>query len=460
MEVTKEQLDAIVANGDFAALIGASETAWFECKGQPYQIANEEAKRELAKDVSSFANASGGRLIIGLQTKPSATHFGDEIEKVRPFAQGLVNTTQYAAVLDAWVYPAMTGVTVGWVPTKHDAAKGVVVITIPPQSPSSRPYLVTKTFDGAKHSETFLGYAERKGDVSKPLGIAELQAALRAGLNYDSLVGSRFEALETLVKGMAAPAPTAPQKKISEETIKQRIKAATAHGTIGNGRHIVLAASPSPPGQLKTIFGSSADSIRRKLENPPQLRSYGWDLTHHDQARIIKGEAIRVTNGDRKVVDLYRDGMMVAAAPADGSFLAWGRDDGKQRLNPLALIEYVYSFLNFYSLVLEDFTTLPSTILIGVEFHHMHLDKTKSTLGPYGLQSIPQQSGTHDKPAPDDDKVFQIEVAVEGYNARASVFDVVRDIYLWFGIEEDKIPYFKPEDGVRQLDSEGISKIG
>lgn len=459
MEVTKEQLDAIVANGDFAALIGASESAWLECKGQPYQVANDEAKRELAKDVSSFANASGGRLIIGLQTKPSATHFGDEIEKVRPFAQGLVNTTQYAAVLDAWVYPAISGVTVVWLPTKDDPAKGVVVITIPPQSPSSKPHLVTKTFDGAKHSETLIGYAERKGDASKPLGIAELQAALRAGLNYDALVSSRFEALETLVKSTIAPAPVAPQKKLSEETIKQRIKTAAMHGTIGDGRHILLSAVSTPPGQLKTIFASSADSIRRQLENPPRLRVYGWDLSHHDQAKIMKGEAIRVTDGDRKVLDLYRDGMMVAAAPADGSFLAWGREE-KQRLHPLALIEYVYSFLKFYSLVLKDFATPPSTILIQAELHHMHLDKTISMLGPHGHQSMSQQFGMHDKPAPEDDGTVQIDVAAEDFDARVCVFAIVREIYLWFGIEEDKIPYFKTEEGVRQLDTEGMSKIG
>ena len=59
VEINKDQLDTIVATGDFEALIGASETAWFECKGQPYQLQDEALKRELAKDVSSFANASG-----------------------------------------------------------------------------------------------------------------------------------------------------------------------------------------------------------------------------------------------------------------------------------------------------------------------------------------------------------------------------------------------------------------
>lgn len=459
MEISKDQLDDIVASGDFGALVGASETAWFECKGQPYQIGNDEAKRELAKDVSSFANASGGRIFIGVQTTSSTTHFGDEVEKIRPFPQSLVNVGQYTDVLDAWVYPAIAGLKIMWVPMKDDGTKGVVVIAIPPQIASSKPYLVTKTFDGAKHSETLLGYAERKGDAGKPLGIAELQAALRAGLNYDALMSTRFEALETLIKGTAGTAPFAPEKKIPEPTIVQRIKTALMHGTISEGRHIIISAVPSPSGQLKTVFASSGDSIRRKLENPPQLRAYGWDLTHHDQAKIMKGEAIRVTNGNRKVVDLYRDGMMIAAAPADGSFLAWGRNDNKQRLNPLALIEYVYSFLNFYSLVLQDFEKPPTSIAVRVELHRMHLDNTTSTLGPHGMKSMSQQFGTDDQPAPDADGVFALEVPISEFNPSCLLFDVVKEIYLWFGIEEDKIPYFKNENGVRVLDVDSIAKI-
>jgi hypothetical protein len=357
-------------------------------------------------------------------------------------------------VLEAWVYPAIAGLTVTWVPTKEDAAKGVVVITIPPQSASSKPYLVTKTNDGAKYSETLLGYAERKGDASKPLGVAELQAALRAGLNYDALISPRFETIEALIKAATPTTPAVPQKRIPDQTIKKRIEVAGTHGNIHDGRYIAISAVPSPPGQLKTIFVSAQGSIRRQLEDPPQLRPHGWDLMHHEQAKIMKGEAIRVTDGERKVVDLYRDGTMIAAAPADSTFLAWGRDENKQRLHPLALIEYVYSFLNFYSLALKDFASPPTTITIRVELHHMHLENTKTTLRPYGMQSM-----SHDQAAPADDGMFELTVGTDEFKPLNLIFDVVKEVYLWFGIEEDKTPYFKNDAGVRELDIAAISKI-
>jgi hypothetical protein len=39
------------------------------------------------------------------------------------------------------------------------------------------------------------------------------------------------------------------------------------------------------------------------------------------------------------------------------------------------------------------------------------------------------------------------------------VFNVVREICLWFGIEDDKIPYFRTDAEVRELDTAAISKM-
>lgn len=149
--LTKEKLEEVIKSGNFEALIGSAETGWFECKSQPYQISDgETARRELAKDVSSFANASGGKILIGLKTKPSATHFGDEVEEVRAFSQGLVNTTQNRDLINRWIYPQIEGVDVAWHPSKADSSQGIVVIDIPQQKEGMKPFLIVKTLDGAK----------------------------------------------------------------------------------------------------------------------------------------------------------------------------------------------------------------------------------------------------------------------------------------------------------------------
>ena len=105
----RETLAKIVETRTFDTLIGEIENDWFDCKKEPYQIQNESAKRELAKDVSSFANVGGGYIFIGVRTNHSAQHFGDEVEDSHPFPQNLVNTTQYRDILRTWIYPEIEG---------------------------------------------------------------------------------------------------------------------------------------------------------------------------------------------------------------------------------------------------------------------------------------------------------------------------------------------------------------
>ena len=113
-----------------------------------------------------------------------------------------------------------------------------------------------------------------------------------------------------------------------------------------DGRTVSIAAYPNEALELKTIFLSTPDSIRKKLENPPILRYGGWNLRTLDQAKILRGEMIRVGNGKRIIIDLYRDGTMVFAGQGDHQFLAW-HDEAKQKINPVALVEILYEFLLF-----------------------------------------------------------------------------------------------------------------
>jgi hypothetical protein len=192
----------------------------------------------------------------------------------------------------------------------------------------------------------------------------------------------------------------------------------------------------------------------RRDSSPSDVR---WLLHHHRYVNILKGEAIRALLPDQKVIDLYRDGTMIAAVPADESFLAWGRTD-KQRLNPVALIEVVYAFVNLYSRVLGDFHAAPSTVTIRIELRHMHLEEQKTKLSPYGIEDA-QQYGMHDQEAPDDHASLEYSIAVKDFQPASVVFSLVKEIYLWFGIEEDKIPYMKSEGGQRVFDPAAIQKL-
>ena len=229
--------------------------------------------------------------------------------------------------------------------------------------------------------------------------------------------------------------------------------------SISNKRTIVLSALPNPLGELRTIFSSSEGSIRRRLEQPPVLRYAGWSLETLDRAKIIRGEMIRVTNGDRKVIDLYRDGSLVFVGLADNEFLAHASPPGSYKINPVAIVELVYNFAAFYKLVLEDLKVMPREIMFRVDFKNMHLGGIKNYLIPYASGSAAQLFGTGAKEAPDNDGNRSVMATAEDFNPGHVAYELLREIYLWFGLEEEKIPYTKMESDVKVVDPEAIKNV-
>jgi hypothetical protein len=457
MEFTLESLEKTISEQAFDALIGRSESDWFECKGEPYQLDLEAAKRELAKDVSSFANVKGGYILIGIKTKRGITHFGDEVEKLRPFGQDLLDTSRYLMVIRDWVYPEIEGLDIRWIAIENDSGKGIVVIRIPPQKELSKPFLIKNVVDGTKRIEIQFGLAQRVHDRSQHVSVEDLQRTLRAGLHYETKLSERFDSLEALVKQSGIDSAIPPHALMTDTEV--RVQRAQDDCGLGQVRTFVLAAYPSERGELKTVFQTSKGSIRQSLEDPPTLRQGGWSVQTLERAGIIRGELIRVCNENYKVLDLYRDGTLIFAVRADGSFLAWNTPDDQQRLNPVALIESTYNFLRLYELVLSDLKERPLQLNLRVDLHHLHLDSVKSYLLPGRTEDWTYSLGTESHFAPSDDFAKVIEANGEHFDPREVAFRLVKEVYLWFGLEEDKIPYTKMDTDSRKVDPDTIKGL-
>ena len=245
MSIGRKELEGIITTADFDNLMGEVENDWFECKSEPYQVRNEAGKRELAKDVSSFANAQGGYIFIGIKTKTSATHFGDEVEGIRVFEQGLVDTEKYHDLIRAWIYPEIEKISIQWIPSNNDSGKGLVVIKIPQQEESSKPFLIRKCLDGEKHVEIMFGYSERKRDKSQPLTVVDLQRALQSGFNYEGLLKERLDSIEASVELLTSQSLTGQEKSNIEKITDERIEKTLGHDDIRKKRILILIAYPS-----------------------------------------------------------------------------------------------------------------------------------------------------------------------------------------------------------------------
>ena len=119
-----KELEKIINEGNFDYLVGKIENNFFDCKKEIYDLKNNLVKRELAKDISSFANLNGGYILIGPQTKKSEYHFGDEIEKIKLVKQNLVNIDRYFDIAKEWIYPEIERLKIKWKPSKNDKNKG------------------------------------------------------------------------------------------------------------------------------------------------------------------------------------------------------------------------------------------------------------------------------------------------------------------------------------------------
>jgi hypothetical protein len=161
-------------------LVGMFENEWLDTKSAPYRLDEKSEQYELAKDVASFANADGGLILLGAKTKRRPE--GDEIQRVN----GCGLTHPHAApaalrsVLERWIYPRAEGVIVEQI-SLSGKDHGVVLIQIPKQAESQKPFLVASTKSGDRVSKLGFTYAVREGEGTDAPRIEVIHQLIRAG---------------------------------------------------------------------------------------------------------------------------------------------------------------------------------------------------------------------------------------------------------------------------------------
>lgn len=221
-EFSIKELEKIINDSGFDSLIGKIENDFFDCKSQIYDLKNEYSKRELAKDVSSFANLNGGYILIGPKIDDSKTHFGDEVKEISFIDKNLVDTEQYNSVINDWIYPKVDGVQIEWQATR-ESDRGILIIKIPPQRENQKPFLIKKIVEEKKNSEIIFGYSKRKQDKSESLKIEDIHRAIRDGLLYDKNIENRFNNLESFIQPLLKKKSEEEQKNKYKDIINERV---------------------------------------------------------------------------------------------------------------------------------------------------------------------------------------------------------------------------------------------
>lgn len=216
----------------------------------------------------------------------------------------------------------------------------------------------------------------------------------------------------------------------------------------------ILGAAPTSKVSIPNFFAEENEFVKL-LEKPPYVRYMGWNMLTLDHPKIVDGQAWEVRNGDRKTIRLYRDGSFVAVTYADNSFLGWGQSDedfqNNPRLNTLAVIEYVYEFVELYRNILSNFDSVKE-VRFDVAIKNSKIgDKKLFAVAQkindpfYGLMG---ETGELQK---DFEAQVLTDFQIDNKDSSKFVaFKILEELFGRFGIPSDKIPYTNMDDANRR----------
>ncbi len=453
--LTRAALAELLQQRRFAELIGETESAVLEAKGQPYQLGTDEGKFELAKDVAALANGEGGFLLIGLRTAADTTTSADKIQELRPFPEALFDVTQYRQILDTWVYPTMDNLDVRWIATDTPQA-GIALIGIPPQPPAKQPFLISKiVVDTGRRRDMLLGYSQRKHDRVEPVGLQELHQLLRDGSAYQQLVAKRFDELDARVAQLAKAQEDARRQLLDPAEVNRRIDRDLREAKLGPDSFIALAAYPDVNISLKTLFTSRPGSIGKLVEDPPNLRQHGFGIWASGTSELIEGNRRRSLHTgdifDARVLTLYRDGLLLFAT--DWRHWCWGTNE-EGLLNPISLVETVYNFCTMVELVLKDAATVPQDVhLVAIV---RQPGAHPQFVLPSGFRMI---MGRHAGRIDGARLEATVITPAEPFSAAKAALVLLEELYARFGLESDSVPYTTGTGEERQVSTEALLNI-
>ena len=146
-------------------------------------------------------------------------------------------------------------------------------------------------------------------------------------------------------------------------------------------------------------------------------------------------------------------------------FLGWG-DPAEYRAHPriisLALIEVTYLFCLAYAAVIKDLKIEPRSISFDVRLGRLHSADTDRpvNLHPYVAESGSMLLSRDRYPAPDDTYSTVLDIPLGDFRPEIAAYEIVKEIYVWFGVETGQIPYTETTSGGTVISPEQIRSTG
>ncbi len=393
---------------DLAAVIGREENQRLEFKKT---IVSTPAP-EIARDVSSFANAEGGFIIIGCmedaKTKKSTGFYSlPDTEAVRKKLRDAC-----AKYIDEPLAVFPTAL-------QTNAGENIVVLFVP-KSPSLRAVV----FDGKTE------FWKRVGVDKRPMNPAEIRARMNQAQNAADLLLAQRRLASDLTRWNEIT-----NREVLWEALDARFKS-----IIGGAPYLRLTITPH---DLRDgLVDISNQDLKTFLWYPTVgQREAGWNVRVGPFGSQIVSDSVGLHSEKTEVVSIHltRSGHLEFWAPIDPSLFCWQQSLDEYakapRLWPTAVVEFPASFLRFAK---ELYRRLKTDCEFSWRMEYRNIQG--ALLYPYLPVSPALLDGPRRFPITDFEPR---EVRLDrDFDADPAAFGMVVKFYEVFGFSRKQVPYF------------------
>jgi len=472
--LTQDQVRDVVGQTAFDKFIGVLESEFLEFKSEPYRLAEDMQKLELAKDVSAFANTRGGFIILGVKSTKIPEYNADVAFELNPIPRDRFNQEQYEDVVRDWIYPHIKGLRFSFIQPAGSVDKGFVVLEIPPDSIASRPFLIVRGTDSniRKERRITFGYIERFQSTNLPTVVHRLQQLLHLGIKFegydlfqqgvDAQLGELRTSMQRLTGAVLRQVSTDELNLQTEreQRFEGNVEDAAKETEMSERPRLILGAVPDQALKLSSFFSSQEDPLVRAFENPPELRANGFDFNVGRPSEILRGSIRRIAISGYKSMQLSTDGELIVLVPGDDDFLAWasmGKPGSAISINSFVLAEATYTFTLYVKNIYQYAIPRPSSVRLYIGFDDMSVDGKPATLSPHESGPFIATSEQWRKKAPSSRILLSVEVQF-GQTAERMAFLLRAALYHWFGFDDSSIPYTREADEGTVVDKKSLFK--
>jgi Arc/MetJ-type ribon-helix-helix transcriptional regulator len=203
-----------------------------------------------------------------------------------------------------------------------------------------------------------------------------------------------------------------------------------------------LSCSYRPqPNQVKEIFAGNESPLVKYIENPTPFRNMGWDLLTLGRAKPVAGEYLQITNGDRKIIKVYRDGQVIFGASED--FFGHGMEtevseiEKTFKFNCMATAELISNFVNFSLEITKYLGKSPSGLIYKIRI----FNPKRKRLELVSINTFRNKLGE----LPLDLADREIYIPLDGQSPEKIAYLIWAEFNYLFGISEDQFWYTKRE---------------